>query len=55
MRKKEVLNIIGKKRWKEFEEFMTGQTVGINSDGTTDYYDCDVDNFLRPKNKRFFD
>ena len=55
MNKNEVLKKIGKSKWKEFEDFMKGQTVGINPDGSTDYYDCDVENFLRPKNKRFFD
>ena len=55
MLKEDVIKKIGKKPWKEFLEFMTGQTVGINSDGFADYYDHDVENFLRPKNKRFFD
>jgi hypothetical protein len=34
---------------------MGGQTVGINPDGSTEYYNCDVENFLKSKNKRFFD
>jgi hypothetical protein len=55
MNKKEVIKKIGKENWKEFQEFMVGQTVGINPDGSTDYYYCDVENFLRPRNKRFFD
>ena len=55
MIKKEVIEKIGKKRWKEFNEFMNGQTVGVNPDGSTDYYQQDVENFLRPKNKRFWD
>ena len=55
LRKSEVIKLIGKKRWKEFEEFMTGQTVGLNEDGSYDYYECDVENFLRPANRRFFD
>jgi hypothetical protein len=55
MDKNEVLKKIGKSKWKEFQKFMTGQTVGINPDGSTEYYVCDVENFLKPKNKRFFD
>lgn len=30
-----------------FWDFMSGQTIGLNSDGTTDIYDCDVDRFIR--------
>ena len=30
-----------------FWEFMSGQTIGLNPDGTTDIYDCDVDRFIR--------
>ncbi|MFA6320205.1 MAG: hypothetical protein WCX66_04750 [archaeon] len=55
MNKNEVLNKIGKSRWKEFERVMVGQTVGINSDGLTNYYAYDVENFLKPKNKRSSD
>lgn len=45
MNKKEVIELIGKENWKEFLEFMKGQTVGVNSDGSTDYYDEDVKRF----------
>ena len=55
MNKEEVIKKIGKDRWKEFENFMIGQTVGLNDDSTLDYYACDVENFLRPKHKQFFD
>ena len=48
MNKNEVLKKIGK-------SIMRGQTVGIYPDGSSNYYACDVENFLRPKNKRFFD
>ena len=47
MKKQEVLKKIGKKHWKEFLNFMKGQTVGINPDGSFDYYEQDVENFLR--------
>lgn len=55
MNKKQVIAKIGKERWKEFEEFMHHQTAGLNKDGSLDYYKCDVENFLRKKEDRFFD
>ena len=55
MKKEEVIKRIGKKRWKEFNEFMKGQTVGVNPEGRTDYYVWDVENFLKPKERRFWD
>ncbi|MBU1930846.1 hypothetical protein KJ972_05070 [Candidatus Micrarchaeota archaeon] len=55
MNKKQVIEIIGIKRWKEFEEFMKGQTVGINKDGSINYYELDIENFQRKKENRFFD
>jgi len=55
MKKEEVIKRIGKRGWKQFEKFMRGQTVGINKDGSNDYYKRDVENFLRPKERRFWD
>ena len=55
MNKKQVIEKIGKENWKEFLNFMVGQTVGLNLDGSTDYYGCDVENFLRKPKNRFFD
>lgn len=55
MNKEEVIEKIGAKRWKEFCEFMIGQTVGSYANGSLDYYEIDVENFLRKKSKRFFD
>lgn len=46
MKKSEVLKAIGKNNWKGFLKYMEGQTLGINSDGSTDYYDHDVKKFL---------
>lgn len=44
---------------KVFWEFMNGQTMGLNEDGTTDVFDCDVDRFIRykcdPKNEPLSD
>lgn len=40
---------------KVFWDWMAGQTIGLNEDGTTDVYDYDVDRFIRykcnPKNE----
>ena len=55
MNKEQVVEKIGKARWKEFLRFMKGQTAGINKGGTIDYCDCDVENFLRNPKDRFFD
>jgi hypothetical protein len=46
----EVKRVLGDERYKEFSKFMYGQTVTF--DGV---YPCDVENFLRPYNRRFFD
>lgn len=45
MNKKEVIKKIGKENWKNFQKFMTGQTVGFDK-GITDYYEWDVDVFV---------
>ena len=49
MRKEEAIKKIGKKNWKAFEKFMTGQTVGVYPDGSQNIYECDVENFLHKK------
>ena len=33
--------------WKDFSQFMNGQTVGITEDGKLDYYESDVQRYLR--------
>lgn len=33
--------------WESFLEWMNGQTVGINENGSIDYYDSDVMRFCR--------
>lgn len=45
MNKKEVLKRIGMENWKKFDRFMEGQTIGINDDGSSDFYDSDVERF----------
>lgn len=47
MREEEVIKLIGKKNLKAFFNFMRGKTIGINSDGSFDYYDCDVKQFVK--------
>ena len=47
MNEEMVLRIIDKKNWHHFNNFMQGQTVGINADKSTEYYECDVKSFLR--------
>jgi hypothetical protein len=46
MKKEEVIKLIGKERWKEFLKWMYGQTIGINADGTLNFYKTDVDRFI---------
>ena len=45
MKESAVKNYIGTEHWNVFLEFMQGQTVGINPDGSTEYYDNDVEVF----------
>lgn len=34
-------------KWSDFMKWMYGQTMGLNEDGTPDYYDWDVERFIR--------
>lgn len=45
MNKDQVIAKIGKKNWKSFTYFMRGQTVGLNTDGSINYYEHDVERF----------
>lgn len=47
MLKKEVVEKIGEENWEKFQRFMFCQTVGITKDGEEDYYETDVDRFIR--------
>ena len=42
------------KKLREFQDFIFGQTCAL-IDGELVYYYRDIKNFMRPKNKRFFD
>jgi len=55
MNKEEVLKVLknNNRTWKEFNKFMTGQTVGLGKNGKIDYYEWDVKNFLA--RTRFWD
>ena len=35
--------------WKEFLDWMQGQTLGLNEDGSTDIYDEDVLRYIEMK------
>lgn len=43
MNKKEVQERL----WKDFTKFMNGQTVGITEEGKIDYYENDVNRYMR--------
>ena len=45
MIKEEVIEKIGKDNWKDFTDFMYGQTVGIIND-KPDYYKWDVEKYM---------
>jgi len=45
--KSDVIEIIGKKNWKKFGKWMTGQGAPVMSDGTLGYFAWDVDKFKR--------
>jgi ribosomal protein L33 len=47
---KEIERVLGKREYKKFCKWMNGQTCF--KDGV---YVCDVENYLRPEDKRFFD
>jgi hypothetical protein len=38
-------------KWSVFSKWMCGQTVGLNKDGTIDYYEYDVERFIRNHGK----
>ena len=48
MRESEVKKLLkeNKLSWKEFKNWMRGQTTGVYSDGSTDYYGWDVERFI---------
>jgi NOL1/NOP2/fmu family ribosome biogenesis protein len=35
----------------DFYKWMDGQTVGLDDKGETDWYDCDVERFIRGRGK----
>ena len=46
MREKKVKELIGEENWDKFMHWMRGQTCGVNKDGSSDFYDCDVNAFI---------
>jgi hypothetical protein len=51
MSEKEVKQLLKEKglKWKDFIDFMFCQTVGINEDDSTNYYETDVNRFINNK------
>lgn len=49
----EIEEVMGKRRFKKFKEWMFGQTCPMEIEDAV--YPWDVENFLRPEGKRFFD
>jgi hypothetical protein len=47
MNYKQAKETIEKEVIEVFKEFMEGQTVGVNEDGSTEIYDYDVERFIR--------
>ena len=42
----EVISKIGEHKLQLFYDFMYGKTIGINPDGSYDFYSCDVEDFI---------
>ena len=53
----EIKEVMGKRRYKKFVDWMAGQTVPIICDKcwTSAVYPCDLKNYLRKPEDRFFD
>lgn len=53
MRREEVERLLSSYGYSfdEFEVFMNGQTVGINEDGSTNFYVWDVEKFTQMKGR----
>jgi hypothetical protein len=49
MTTEEVKSLLKQKNleWEDFLEYMAGQTVGMNGDGSADYFERDVTNFIQ--------
>lgn len=46
MTQEEVIERVGLENWEAFHQWMGGQTVSVNPDGSTNYYDWDVEAFV---------
>lgn len=45
MNEQSVKQLIGEENWEAFCEWISGQTVSVNQDGSINYYDWDVEAF----------
>jgi hypothetical protein len=43
----EVKKVIKPELFTKFNKWMNGKTVGLNKDGSIDYYEHDVDRFIK--------
>lgn len=53
MNTKEVQRMIGRDNWQDFLNFMSGQTVGIDPNGETNYYTWDVETYCNRKGIKY--
>lgn len=49
MKEIEVRTIVGEEHWEEFLKWMRGQTMGLNEDGSTEFYPWEVMKFCWEK------
>lgn len=53
MREEEIIELYDEHTFNEFKKWLRGQTVGINDDGSTNYYKWDFDRFIDQYNSNF--
>ena len=52
MTEQEVKQRIGEENWEAFNQWMRGRTVGLNDDGSLDFYEQDVRRFGQEEENR---
>ena len=52
MREEQLVKRFGNNVWKKMLEELDGCTVGVNEDGSIDYYDCDIEDAYKAINKK---
>jgi hypothetical protein len=51
MNEQEARELVGDDGWDDFLDWLAGQTIGINDDGTIDYYDSDVKRYCERRRR----